>query len=624
MEDVFTHSSLHAYLQLQEKKPRLAFITCGSVDDGKSTLIGRLLFESKKIVADQLSALKQDSRRYGENELEFALLVDGLAAEQEQGITIDVAYRFFDSEYKKYIIIDAPGHEQYTRNMITGASQADVAVLLIDARHGLKEQTKRHSYLLSLLGIKHVFILINKMDLVEYSASRYNEIIGESQLFFKGCIFDSITYIPISALHGINLITKSSRLSWYAGDSFLEQLDALTVASSAAQGCTFSVQNVIRPHQDFRGYTGRIVHGSLIQGQKVKVLPSGSLSTIKSIHLAERQLPIAIAGQSIMIQLDHEVDLSRGDVLVEAESTIQSADQFQVTLIWLDNEPLVAGRHYFLKTGTRYVNAYIMRIKHQINIQTLQPVPSQALSLNDIGLSTIQTSQPIVYESYQNNKELGSFILIDKLSHRTVGAGMIQFALQRSGNLFATQGMVTKTMRSLMKTQKPRVFWFTGLSGAGKSTIAYALEYKLMQLGHHTFVLDGDNVRHGLCTDLGFTVADRVENIRRVAETAKLMTDAGLIVLVALISPYQRDRLFARNLFSEGEFVEIFVQISLSTAKKRDPKGLYAKANKGLLTNFTGIDAEYEIPEHAELNINTETLNLDESVAVILNWIRKN
>ena len=462
------------------------------------------------------------------------------------------------------------------------------------------------------------------MDLVNYSQTSYQEIIHQGQSFFKACAFDSISFIPISALHGVNLITKSPKLAWYEGGSFLEQLDALTITPFHAEACfTFAVQNVIRPHQDFRGYSGRILSGSLIQGQKIKVLPSGVSSVIKSIHLAERQLSLAIAGQSIMVQLENAVDVSRGDVLVDAQSTVHSADQFQVTLVWLDKEPLVAGRHYLLKLGTRYVSTYVTRIKHQINIQTLEPVPTQLLSLNDIGLCTIQTNQAIVYEAYQKNKELGSFILIDRLSHQTVGAGMIQFALQRAGNLFATTGMVSKKTRSLMKNQKPRVFWFTGLSGAGKSTIAYALEHQLMEQGHHTFVLDGDNLRQGLCKDLGFTMADRVENIRRVAETAKLMTDAGLIVLVALISPYQRDRLFARSLFSDYEFVEIFVEVSLATAKKRDTKGLYAKANKGVLTNFTGIDSKYELPEQPELTINTDNLTVEESIKLVLNWLNK-
>lgn len=620
-----TELSLQSYLQQQENKPRLSFVVCGSVDDGKSTLIGRLLFDSKKILADQLTTLKQDSKRHGgPNDLEFAFLVDGLSAEQEQGITIDVAYRFFDSEHKKYMIIDAPGHEQYTRNMITGASQADVAVLLIDARHGLKEQTKRHSYLVSLLGIKHLFILINKMDLVDYAETVYQEICVAGRSFFKDCSFESINYIPIAAAHGVNLIAPSVYLPWYRGLSFLEQLDALSIIPPEPEGFSFAVQNVIRPHQDFRGYSGRVLSGSLIQGQRVKILPSGIISAVKSIHLADRRLPMATVGQSIMLQLEHEVDASRGDVLVDVDSTINTSDQFQVSMLWMDNQPLVAGRHYLLKCATRSVGVFITRIKHQVNIHSLEPVPARVLSLNDIGVCTLQTNQPIVFEPYAKNKELGAFILIDRLNHQTVAAGMIQFSLQRAGTLFPMQGKVTKEQRSLMKNQKSCVYWFTGLSGAGKTTLAYALEHQLMELGHHTIVLDGDNIRQGLCNDLGFTMADRVENIRRVAETAKLMTDAGLIVLVALISPYQQDREFARSLFAEGEFVEVYVKVSLKVAQQRDTKGLYAKAGKGMLPRFTGVDSVYEAPESPELCIDTEVMSLEEGVAELLGWANEN
>lgn len=618
-------SPLAQYLAQEEQKSQLSFITCGSVDDGKSTLIGRLLFETKNILSDQLEALQQDSIRHGTQQgaLDFALLVDGLASEQEQGITIDVAYRFFASQYKKYIIIDAPGHEQYTRNMITGASKADAALLLIDARHGLKEQTKRHSYLLSLLGIKNVLVLINKMDLVDYSEAVYKNIVEEGHSFFKHCTFDLIRYIPISAVHGDNIIQRGEHLTWYQGLSVLQQLDELPpVHNISESGFIFPLQGVVRPHQDFRGYTGRLLAGDIYCGQRVKIAASGVCSVIKSIHLADKQLSKAHAGQSLTIQLDKAIDASRGDVLIDAAYQPNVSDRLQAYVVALANEPLIAGRLYLLKLATMEVMAAITRIEHQVNIHSLEPLPAQALGLNDIGLCAIQTNKPIVFAPYHTNKDLGSFILIDSLTNQTVGAGMIQNTTAASGVLFASQGLVSKAMRSSIKRQKPCVFWFTGLSGAGKSTLAQGLEQRLLQQGMHTYVLDGDNVRHGLCKDLGFTLADRVENVRRIAETAKLMTEAGLIVLVALISPYKRDRLFARSLFAEDEFIEVFLKASLAAVKKRDVKGLYARASQGLLTNFTGVDAEYEAPEQAEITINTDEVSVEESINLILTWLR--
>lgn len=607
---------LDKYLQQQSQKTLVRFITCGSVDDGKSTLIGRLLYESKSLYSDQLTGLKKDS-------FNFAALLDGLSAEQEQGITIDLAYRYFDSTQRKYIVIDAPGHEQYTKNMVTGASIADVAVILIDARHGLKEQSRRHCYLVSLLGIKQIIVLINKMDLVDYSPVVYHQIVDDCSVLFERCAFKSVSCIPISALQGDNIVHPGTRMPWYPGLPFLQQMDHLILEQDTGTG-TFKmpVQTIIRPQEDRRSYAGRIVSGLVALGQTIKVAASGQTSRITEIYLYTSTLTRAQAGQSVSIRLEDDIDISRGDVLIDAEEQVTMADQFQTHVIWFSEQILVAGRCYLVKNGAHHSAAQITKIKHRININTLEAVPAQSLAANDIGLCTIKLDAPIVYDTYKSNRHLGSFILIDRMTHETVGAGLIQHVLQRSGNIPISTGFVNQQVRALIKNQQPRVLWLTGLSGAGKSTIAHLLEQRLVTQGHHTFVLDGDNVRQGLCNDLGFTVADRVENVRRVAETAKLMLDAGLIVIVALISPYKRDRAFARNLFQAEEFVEVFVHASLSTVQTRDVKGLYCKAHKGMITNFTGIDSDYESPEQPEIIINTEVLNVDQSVDLILDCLK--
>lgn len=620
-----TKTSLQTYLQQQEKKSHLHFITCGSVDDGKSTLIGRLLFETNKLTEDQLADLSTESKRYGTQQgaLDFGLLLDGLSAEREQGITIDVAYRFFDSEKKRYTVIDAPGHEQYTKNMVTGASKADVAVILIDARHGIREQTKRHTYLVSLLGITRVILLINKMDLVNYASSIYDQIVHQYRLLTEKFNFKDITPIPVSALNGDNIVKKSSLIPWYKGLALLDYLDAIDLEKDHLNApFRMLVQGVIRPNQDYRGYMGIVLSGVLHCGEKIKNLSSGIMSSIKQIGVGHQRIDSAIEGQSITVCLNSEMDISRGDILVSENNTMEAADQFQAHIVWMAEEALIPGRYYLLQCGAQYVNASVTRIKHQVNIHTFEPIPVQELPFNGIGLCNIKLDRPMVAVSYQNNHDLGSFILIDRFNHQTVGAGMIQFALQRSGNIQYQPFTIDKQARALLKNQKPRVFWFTGISGAGKTTLANRLEKKLFDQGDHTYLLDGDNVRQGLCKDLGFKISDRVENVRRVAEVAKLMSDAGLIVIVALISPFTVDRLFARSLFSEHEFVEIFVDTPLALAKARDTKGLYSKGDSGLLANFLNSSSEYERPEKPELIITTEHQSVEEGVNKILDFLR--
>lgn len=621
-----TTSSLQTYLTQQSQKTLLRFITCGSVDDGKSTLIGRLLFETKQLYDDQLASLTIESKRYGTQDgaLDFALLADGLSAEREQGITIDVAYRFFDTKKKKYVAIDAPGHEQYVRNMVTGASTADVAIVLIDARNGIKEQTKRHSYLISLLGIKSVIVAINKMDLVNYSSSVYDLIMDEFLAFSEHLLFTQVYGIPISALNGDNLIKSSPHMPWYEGKSLINQLDAIDLEQDKpTQPFRMPVQWINRPSQDFRGFSGRIVSGKLSKGDTIKILPSGIESQVKTIHLFDKQLTSAVAGQSITLTLVDEIDISRGDVMVAMNTPINIADQFQAHIVWMADQPLVPGRYYWLKCREQCVKASITRIRHQINIQSLEPMPAQSLPLNGIGLCNVKVLSPIIFQPYEDDRDLGAFILIDRISHQTMGAGMIQFALQRSGNLQHQPTLLTNHDRALIKHQTPKVYWLTGISGSGKSTIANLLEKNLFDQGHHTAILDGDRLRQGLCNDLGFTMADRVENVRRVAETARLMVDAGLIVIVALISPFTADRAFARSLFTSGEFVEIFINASLEKTQQRDVKGLYAKAANDQLSNFTAIDSSYESPENPEIRVDTDHHNLNECMTLILDWIEK-
>ncbi len=624
---VFPEHSLQSYIKQQNQKTLLRFITCGSVDDGKSTVIGRLLFETKQLFDDQLAALSLESKRYGtqHGELDFALLVDGLSAERCQGITIDVAYRYFNTEKRKYIAIDAPGHEQYIRNMITGASTADAAVILIDARNGIKEQTKRHSYLLSLLGIKSVIVAINKMDLMGYRSEVYDLIMSDYLALAEHFGFKQIYGIPISALRGDNLIHPSIHMPWYKGKTLLNQLDCIDVSPDITpQPFRMPVQWVNRPHQQFRGFAGRVVSGQLSLGEKVKLLPSGIESSVKAITLFEKQLTTAAKGQSITLSLNDEIDISRGDVIVSMDAPVNIADQFQAHIVWMTEAPLIPGRHYLLKCREQCVQVSITKIRHQMNIHSLQPMPAESLPLNGIGLCNLKVNRPIIFEAYKDNQDLGSFILIDRVSHHTVGAGMINFALQRAGNLQTHPALLTKQSKAAQKNQTPRVFWLTGLSGAGKSTIANEFEKQLFEQGYHTALLDGDRLRNGLCSDLGFTTVDRVENVRRVAETARLMVEAGLIVIVALISPFAIDRAFAKNLFSPGEFIEIFVNSSVETTQRRDVKGLYSKAQQGTLANFTGVSSSYEPPENPELILDTEHQRLEECVALIFKWIQEN
>ncbi|HTL21485.1 MAG TPA: sulfate adenylyltransferase subunit CysN [Steroidobacteraceae bacterium] len=610
-----------AYLHAQEHKSLLRFITCGSVDDGKSTLIGRLLYESKLIFDDQLTQLAADSRRVGTRggELDFALLVDGLAAEREQGITIDVAYRFFSTERRKFIVADTPGHEQYTRNMVTGASTADLAVILVDARKGVLVQTRRHSYLVHLIGIPRVVLAVNKMDLVGYSAATFEEIVAQYREFAGRLGLADITAIPLSAVHGDNVITRSSNMPWYAGPTLLGHLETVEVdAALAGRPFRLPVQWVNRPNAEFRGFAGLIADGTVHRGDRLRVLPSGRESRVARIVTAEGDLEAATAGQSVTLTLDAEIDISRGDVLAAADAPPQVADQFEATIVWLQEEPMLQGRAYLMKAGTRTLSATVTPLKHRVNVNTLEHEPAERLELNDIGVCELELDRPVPFEAYNDSRALGGFILIDRLTNNTAGAGLINFALRRSQNVHWQALDVDKQLRARLKGQKSCVLWLTGLSGAGKSTIANRVEKRLAAAGRHTYLLDGDNVRHGLNKDLGFTAQDRVENIRRVAEVARLMVDAGLIVLVSFISPFRSERRMARELFPAGEFLEVFVDTPLAEAERRDVKGLYRKARRGELKNFTGIDSPYERPENPEIRIDTTALSADQAAARVI------
>ena len=600
-------TDINAYLHQHETKSLLRFITCGSVDDGKSTLIGRLLYDSKMIFEDQLEALEADSKRMGTQgqNIDFALLVDGLAAEREQGITIDVAYRFFSTDKRKFIVADTPGHEQYTRNMITGASTADLAVILIDARRGVLTQTKRHSYLVSLIGIKNVVLAINKMDLVNYSKEVFDRILGDYSSFASQLEIEKIVPIPISALAGDNITEPSGNTSWYRGPTLMQHLETVEVARASREApFRMPVQWVNRPNLDFRGFSGMIAGGTIHPGDTVKIMPAATQSRVARVIISS-DLPYATAGQSVTITLEDEVDCSRGDIICAGESPAEVSDQFEVTLVWMNDEPMLPGRPYLLKIGTRTVSASVTTLKHKINVNTLEQVPARELQLNEIATANISLDQPVAFDPYADNHETGGFILIDRLSHETVGAGLIHFALRRAQNIHWQAVDVTRASRASLKSQKSAVLWFTGLSGAGKSTIANLVEKRLFTLGRHTTLLDGDNVRHGLNRDLGFTDTDRVENIRRVAEVARLMTDAGLIVLVSFISPFRSERQMARDLLPEGEFLEVHVDTPLAVAETRDVKGLYKKARRGEIPHFTGISSPYEAPEYPELHIDT-------------------
>jgi bifunctional enzyme CysN/CysC len=613
---------IEAYLKQHEHKSLLRFITCGSVDDGKSTLIGRLLYDSKMIFEDQLAALESDSKKVGTQggDIDFALLVDGLAAEREQGITIDVAYRFFATEKRKFIVADTPGHEQYTRNMVTGASAADLAVILIDARKGVLTQTRRHSYLVSLMGIRHVVLAVTKMDLVNWAQDVFDAIVEEYSDFAKQIGLAHFVAIPISGLKGDNIAARSDAAPWYKGASLLQHLETVEIDEERRASGPFRmpVQWVNRPNQDFRGFAGMIASGRVAPGDRVRVAPSGAISTIARIVTREGDLSQALAGQSVTLTLADEIDCSRGDVIAAADDPPEAADQFEATLIWMGEERLLPGRPYWLKIGAKLVTAQITDIKHKINVNTLEHTATKVLDLNEIAICNLSVDRAIAFEPYVSNPDLGGFILIDRLSNATVGAGLIRFALRRASNVHWQALDVSREARAAMKGQKAAVLWFTGLSGAGKSTIANLVEKKLLSLGRHTVLLDGDNVRHGLSRDLGFTEADRVENIRRVAEVAKLMTDAGLIVLVSFISPFRAERQLARELMAQGEFFEIHIDTPLEEAERRDVKGLYKKARAGQLKNFTGIDSPYEPPETPEIRIDTTKMDAASAAALIV------
>ena len=614
------------YLQAHEHKSLLRFITCGSVDDGKSTLIGRLLYESKMLFEDQLAAVEADSKKFGTqgDNIDFALLVDGLAAEREQGITIDVAYRFFSTDKRKFIVADTPGHEQYTRNMVTGASTADVAILMVDARKGILTQTRRHSYLTSLIGIRHIVVAINKMDLVDYSEKTYRKIVEDYEAFAKQIGITGVSFIPLSAFKGDNIIEPSVNMPWFHGSTLMGFLETVEIDEERQQKTPFRmpVQWVNRPNLDFRGFSGTIAGGVVKVGDRIRAQPSGKESSVARIVTFDGDLQQAVAGQSITLTLADEIDISRGDVISQAQAPAGVADQFETTLVWMHEEPLYPGRPYLLKIGTKTVTATVTDIKYQVNVNTMEHVAAKTLELNAIGVCNLNLDRAIAFDPYTEDRDTGGYILIDRLTNNTVGAGLLHFALRRSQNIHIQHTDVNKAALSEQKAQKPCVLWFTGYSGAGKSTIANLVEKKLFALGRHTYLLDGDNVRHGLNKDLGFTEADRVENIRRVGEVAKLMVDAGLIVLTAFISPFRAERQLARSLVADGEFIEVFVDTPLALAEERDAKGLYKKARRGELKNFTGIDSPYERPENAEVSLLTANLDPDEAAQMVLDALR--
>ena len=610
-----------AYLRAHDRMSLLRFITCGSVDDGKSTLIGRLLYESDGVFDDQLAALDEDTRRFGTRgaEPDLALLVDGLAAEREQGITIDVAYRYFATAKRKFIVADTPGHEQYTRNMVTGASNADCAVILVDARKGVLTQTRRHSYLARLLGIPRLVLAVNKMDLVGYERAVFEGVVAEYRAFGAQIGLTEITPIPLSAVNGDNVTQHGANMPWFEGPTLIEHLESVPVdALLAERAFRLPVQWVNRPSDDFRGFCGRIVSGSVHPGDRVRVLPAGREARVARIVTADGDLEAAIAGQSVTLTLDSEIDVGRGDVIAAASAAPQVADQFEATVVWMGDEPMLQGRTYLMKTGARTVSATVMPLKHKINVNTLEHTAAERLELNDIGVCELELDQPIAFEPYAENRDLGGFILIDRITNGTVGAGLIHFALRRSQNVHWQALDVDKKLRARQKGQRACVLWLTGLSGAGKSAIANRIEKQLAAQGRHTYLLDGDNVRHGLNKDLGFAAQDRVENIRRVAEVARLMVDAGLIVLVSFISPFRAERRMARGLFESGEFFEVFVDTPLTVAEGRDSKGLYRKARRGELKNFTGIDSPYETPERPEIRIDTTRLSAEEAADLVV------
>ncbi|TYC86859.1 sulfate adenylyltransferase subunit CysN [Novosphingobium sp. BW1] len=628
--DKLIAEDIDSYLDQHEHKTMLRFITCGSVDDGKSTLIGRLLYDSKMIFEDQLDALASDSKKVGTQgqEIDFALLVDGLAAEREQGITIDVAYRFFNTEKRKFIVADCPGHEQYTRNMVTGASTSDLAVILIDARKGVLVQTRRHSYICKLLGVKNIVLAVNKMDLVDYSQEVFDKILADYRAFAESIGIANFTAMPISGYKGDNITTLSENTPWYtapeyAGVPLIEHLETVEVLTSddADKPFRMPVQWVNRPNLDFRGFSGQIATGVVKPKDKIRVLPSGKTSTVSKIVTFDGELEEAGAGQSVTICFEDEIDCSRGSVISIADAPPQTADQFESTFVWMADEAMVPGRAYWMKIGTQMVSASVAEPKYEINVNTMEELAAKTLELNSIGVAEMTTDKQIVFEPYTENRQLGGFILIDKMTNATVAAGMINFSLRRSQNVHWQAVDISRTQHAALKNQKPAVLWFTGLSGSGKSTIANMVEKKLHRMNRHTFLLDGDNVRHGLNKDLGFTESDRIENIRRVGEVSKLMTDAGLIVITAFISPFQADRELVRAMLPEGEFLEVFIDTPLKVAEARDVKGLYKKARAGELKNFTGIDSPYEAPRNPEIRVDTTKLSPEEAADLIVDTL---
>ena len=619
--DVNTSEEVNAYLHQQNKLDLLRFITCGSVDDGKSTLIGRMLYEAQLVFEDQVATLLKDSKKQGTQggDIDFALLVDGLAAEREQGITIDVAYRFFGTDSRKFIVADTPGHEQYTRNMVTGASTADVAIILIDASQGVLTQTRRHSFLTSLLGIPHVVIAINKMDLVKFDQATFDDIEADYLAFAEALNFKSITAIPLSALQGDNVIERSGRTAWYSGPTLLGYLETVEIATAdASASFRFPVQWVNRPSADFRGFTGTVAAGSISPGDAVKIQPGGQEALVKEVVLFDKSLQRALPKQSVTLTLDREVDVSRGNVIVAAESPCEVSDQFDTYLVWMDQEAGYAGRGYDLMLGTRKINCTVTEIKYRVNVNTLEQTSARELALNDISRVVLSLDEPIPFTAYTDCRDLGSFILVDRFSKTTVAAGMINFGLRRAQNIHPRSTTIDVKARSQLLGHEGRVIWLTGLSGAGKSTVADALERRLFDRGVLSYILDGDNMRSGLNRDLGFTEADRVENIRRTAEVTKLMADAGLVVIVALISPFRSERSMARSMLVNQGFVEVFLDVSLDVAESRDPKGLYKKARRGDLPHFTGIDSPYEAPESADLRLDTSELSVEQCVDRLL------
>jgi bifunctional enzyme CysN/CysC len=621
----FTGGDVEAYLHAQEQKDLLRFITCGSVDDGKSTLIGRLLYEAKMLFEDQLTALEADSKKMGTQggNLDFALLVDGLAAEREQGITIDVAYRAFTTDKRKFIVADTPGHEQYTRNMATGASTADLAIILMDARKGVLTQTRRHTFICTLLGIKHLVVAVNKMDLMDFDQAVFKRIEEDYRAFAKSIGADEITVIPVSALMGDNMITRSTNMPWYHGPTLMAHLETVPVGDDLAEKpFRMPVQWVNRPNQNFRGFSGTIVSGTVKPGDAIKALPSGRTSSVERVVTYDGDLDEGVAGQSLTITLKDEIDISRGDVICTANDPVEVSDQFEVEILWMSDEPMLPGRPYLFKSSTKTVPGTLEQVKYKVNVNTMEHVAAKTLALNEIGICNLELDSQIAYTPYVENRHLGSFIIIDRFSNNTVGMGLIRFALRRAANIHWQAVDVNKQARASLTGQKPAVLWFTGLSGAGKSTIANLVEKQLHAAGHMTYLLDGDNVRHGLNRDLGFSDADRVENIRRVGEVSRLMVDAGLIVLVSFISPFRSERLMARELLEDGEFIEIFVDTSLAEAEKRDVKGLYAKARRGEIKHFTGISSPYEAPENPEIRVDTTKVTAEGAADVIVQYLK--